>query len=129
MSIKNKTIYYLLDNFYFKYLSSTLFFKEYKAIRYYKVLLKLNKAKFEDFFISRLKPLAKNIYKKEVEFNIVNLKTLYHNSDILTKIIALKLKNRKNKLLKVLRSALSLVRLPKVNVIRERYHKTLRNEL
>jgi hypothetical protein len=99
--------------------------KEYKVIRYYKILLKLNKAKFEDFFILRLKPLVKKIYKKEVEFNIINLKTIYYNSDIFTQAIALKLKNRNNSLLRVLRSALYLVKLPKVNIIKERYRKTI----
>lgn len=128
-SVKSYTNYTYLDNFYLNYLRSTLLGKEYKAINYYKVLLKLNKSKFDDFFISRLKPLVQNIYKKEVEFNIVNLKTLYYNSDIFTQAIALKLKNRDNRLLRVLRSALYLVKLPKVNIIRERYHKTIINQL
>jgi hypothetical protein len=106
--------------------------KEYKAIIYYRTLLKLNNAKFNFFFIKKLTPLVHKIYNnnyklynnKKVEFNIVNLKTLYLNSDIFTQVITLKLKNRDNKLLKVLRSALYMVKLPKVNVIKERYHKT-----
>jgi hypothetical protein len=128
-SIKQHVNYTCLDNFYFKFLRSTLLSKEYKTIKYYKTLLKLNKAKFEDFFILRLKPLVQDIYKKKVEFNIVNLKSLYYNSNIFTQAIALKLRNRDNRLIRVLRSALYLVKLPRVNIIRERYHKTVIKQL
>jgi hypothetical protein len=111
--------------------------KEYKAILYYRTLLKLNNAKFKYFFINKLIPLVHKLYNnnydvnsnKEVEFNIVNLKTLYLNSDIFTQVIALKLKNRDNRLIRVLRSALYMIKLPKVNVIKERYHKIIIKEL
>ena len=99
--------------------------KEIMAISYYKLLLSLNKAKFEDKFIENLKTFVSNIYNKEVEFNIVNLKTLYFNSDIFTQAIATKIKNRKNKLLRVLKSSLYLVKLPNINKTRERYGKAI----
>ena len=62
----------------------------------------------------KLKGIIGKIYNKEVEFNIVNLKTLYFNSDIFTEVISTKLKNRKNNLLRVLKSSLYLVKLPKL---------------
>lgn len=107
--------------------------REYKAIIYYRTLLKLNNAKFNFFFIQKLLPLVHKIYNnnykiysnKKIEFNIVNLKTLYLNSDIFTQAISLKLKNRDNRLLKVLRSALYMVKLPEVNIIKERYARTI----
>ena len=64
-----------------------------------------------------------------MEFNIVNLKTIYLNSDIFTQAISLKLKNRNNRLLQVLRSFLYMVKLPKVNRIREEYTKINIKEL
>jgi len=115
-----------LDKYYIGHLISVKFNKEYKVIRYYKLLLNLNKAKFKDFFILRLSSLVSKIYGgKDVQFNIVNLKNLYFNSDIFTQAISIKLKNRDNRLIRVLRSALFLVKLPKVNTIKERYHKTI----
>ena len=73
----------------------------------------------------KLKLFIAKIYNKEVEFNIVNLKTLYLNSDIFTEAISLKLKNRNNRLLRVLKSSLHIVKLPKVNRIKEKYNKLI----
>ena len=103
--------------------------KEINIIAYYKLLLSLNKSKFENKFLLKLKPLIARFYNKEVKFNIVNLKTLYLNSDIFTETISLKLKNRNNRLLQVLRSSLSMIKLPKVNRIREQYNKINIKEL
>lgn len=86
--------------------------KELMAMTYYKLLLDFNKLKFEDAYLLRLSNLLSKIYKKEVEFNIVSLKYSYLNSDILSQAIALKLKNRNNRLLRVLKSYLSMVKLP-----------------
>jgi hypothetical protein len=96
--------------------------KEIFIIAYYKLLLNLNKFKFEDKFLLKLKPLINKLYNKEVEFNIINLKALYLNSDILTEIIALKLKNRNNRLLRVLKSSLSLIKL-RINKVSDNYHR------
>ena len=118
----NSISYKYYKDLYGKLVSKTLLEKEIMIISYYKLLLNLNKFKFEDKFLLKLKPLISKIYNKEVEFNIVNLKAIYLNSDIFTQAISLKLKNRNNRLLKVLRSFLYMVKLPKVNAIRERYN-------
>jgi len=89
--------------------------KELIAMTYYKSLLDFNKLKFEDAYLLRLSNLLSKIYNKDVEFNIVSLKYLYLNSDILSQAIALKLKNRKNKLLRVLKSSLRMVKIPVSN--------------
>jgi len=91
--------------------------KELIAMTYYKSLLDFNKLKFEDAYLLRLSNLLSKIYNKDVEFNIVSLKYLYLNSDILSQAIALKLKNRKNKLLRVLKSSLRMVKIPVSNEI------------
>jgi len=121
--------YKYYENVYAEFLHKTNLEKEIITIAYYKLLLNLNKFKFEDNFLLKLKPLISEIYNKDVEFNIVNLKTLYLNSDIFTQVIALKLKNRNNKLLRVLKSSLSMVKLPKVNRIRENFYKLNIKEL
>lgn len=110
-----------LDQLYTESIRKIWLDKEIKEIASCKLLLNLNKSKFEDAFLMKLKHLIGKIYNKEVEFNIVNLKTLYFNSDIFTQAISIKLKNRKNNLLRVLKSSLHLVKLPTVNKIREKY--------
>lgn len=117
------------ETMYKNFLYKTHIEKEINIIAYYKLLLNLNKSKFEDKFLLKLKPLIAKLYNKEVEFNIVNLKTLYLNSDIFTEAISLKLKNRNNRLLQILRSSLSMIKLPKVNRIREQYNKINIKEL
>ena len=109
------------DIIYGKFLSKTFLEKEMIIIIYFKLLLSLNKAKFEDKFLFKLKPFINKIYNKEVEFNIINLKAIYLNSDIFTQAISLKLRNRNNRLLTVLRYFLYMVKLPKVNFLKERF--------
>lgn len=129
ISEKDSLSYKYYENIYTNFVYKTHLEKEIMIISYYKLLLNLNKSKFEDKFLLNLKPLISKIYNKEVEFNIVNLKTLYLNSDIFTQVIALKLKNRNNKLLNVLRSSLYMLKLPKVNKIREQFNNINIKEL
>lgn len=68
-----------------------------------------------------LSDLVKKMYKKQVEFKFINLRHPYLNSDILIKIMALKLKNRKNRLLRILKYSINRVRLPKRNKMIEKY--------
>lgn len=121
LSKKDKTASERLDQIYTESIRKIWLDKEIKEIASCKLLLDLNQSKFEDAFLIKLKHLISKIYNKEVEFNIVNLKTLYFNSDIFTQAISMKLKNRKNNLLRVLKSSLFLVKLPAVNKVREKY--------
>ena len=126
---KDPILYNQYENIYKNIICKIYLEKEMNLIAYYKLLLNLNKSKFEDKFLLRLKPIIAKLYNKEVEFNVINLKTLYLNSDIFTETISLKLKNRNNKLLQILKSSLSMVKLPKVNKIREQYYKNNIKEL
>lgn len=99
--------------------------KRYKRFRY---LLLVNRSKFEKPFIWELMRLVKNMYNKKVEFNFVNLNKMHLNSDIFTQAVSLKLKNRNNKLFRVLRSSLTKINLPNVSRLSEKHSKTDRNE-
>ena len=57
----------------------------------------------------------KNIYNKKIEFNFVNLKYIYLSSDMLSESMAIKLKNRKNRILKVLYKVLRLIKIPSLH--------------
>lgn len=107
-----------------KFVVRTILDKEIALSAHYNLLLNLNNMKFESHFLSKIEPLIMNLYNKKVEFNIVNLKTLCFNSDMFTEAITVKLRNRDNKLLRVLRSSLHMVKLPKINKIREKYGKS-----
>lgn len=82
---------------------------------YYVKMLSLNNNKFKNWFILGLKRIISKLYHKKVEFNFVNLKYLHLNSDIFSESIAIKLRNRENRLLRVLKKALKLVKLPSLN--------------
>jgi Mitochondrial ribosomal protein (VAR1) len=112
------------NRLYYKHLENTILEKEMLIITYYNLLINLNRSKFEDKFLLKLKPLISKIYNKEVEFNIVDLKTVYLNSHLLTEVVSLKLKDRKNKLLDILSSFLHMVKLPKVNFSKEKFAYT-----
>lgn len=118
---KDLFLYKYYKNIYSKVVKNYFLEREIATITYYKLLLDLNKYKFEDKLLFVLKPMISKLYNKEIEFNVVNLKAIYLNSDIFTQVISLKLKNRNNGLLKVLRSFLYTVKLPKVNVVKERF--------
>ena len=98
-----------LKNFFIKTLE-----KEMLTI-YLKQMISFNKFKFEKSYILPLTSLINKVYNKKVEFNLVNLKYFHLNSHILTETIVTKLKNRKNRLLTVLRGSLLMFKLPYIN--------------
>jgi hypothetical protein len=89
-------------------------FKKLKFYMYYKQILYINKAKFENSYLQGLINLVKNIFNKNVEFNIINLKYFYFNSKIFTQPLELKLKKKRN----VLRYLKVLIRKAKIKKIK-----------
>ena len=84
---------------------------------YIKQLLRFNLSKFENTYLLKLNNIVKKIYDKKIEFNIVQLKYIYFNSDILTQSITLKLKRRRNSILKVLKKLFNLIKLSYLNKV------------
>lgn len=70
-----------------------------KLNKYKKDMLQLNEKKFYLGHLYKLINIIKKLYSKKVEFRVINLKKLHLNSDIFSEAIAIKLKNRKNRLL------------------------------
>ena len=117
---------YSIQNLYYK----DFIIKSLKKLKYYmlyKQLLYINKTKFEYSYLQGLINLIRKIYKKNVEFNIINLKYFYFNSDIFTQPLVLKLRKER----KLLRYLKSLVKKSKINKIkldeRSRYFFDLEN--
>jgi hypothetical protein len=90
------------------------------TIRRLRLRLSLNNYKFEEKFLSRLSLLISKYYRKKVEFNIVNLKSLGNNNDIFTQVLVSKLKVEQSSPVKRMDSLLARVVLPDINVISER---------
>jgi hypothetical protein len=99
-----------------------------KIFRRFAYLLMINNVKFEKPFIRKLAYLIKNIYNKEVEFNLVNLYKMHLNSDIYTQSVSLKLRNRDNKLFKVLTRSLTKAKLPNVSRLSEKFYRDNKDE-
>ena len=89
-------------------------FKRLKFYMYYKQMLYINKAKFENTYLQGLINLVRNIFNKNVEFNIINLKYFYFNSKIFTQPLELKLKKKRN----VLRYLKVLIRKAKIKNVK-----------
>ena len=98
---------------------------------YYNQMLSLNNYKFNKSFISNkgLGSLISKTYNKKVEFNIVDLKSSHLNSDIFSDSISTKLNDRKKSVLRVLKKALSLVRLMPSHLLGVAAHKNISNSV
>ena len=102
---------------YIYYLRKSLALMSRKEVLYlyYNQILFFNNYKFNKSFIYNkglgLVSSISKIYNKKVEFNIVDLKSSHLNSDIFSDSISTKLNDRKKRVLRVLKKALSLVRL------------------
>lgn len=103
-----------------KFKEKTIFYKLFSFLERYKLKLGLNQFKFEDNYLYILASIISKFYKKKVEFNIINLNSLIHNSDIFTKILSLKLKNRNINPLRTMKFIINKAILPKVNGIKEK---------
>ena len=108
---------YSVEKFYYiNFIKKSL--KRLKDYTYYKQLLYINKAKFENSYLQGLITLVRKIYKKNVEFNIINLKYFYFNSDIFTQPLVLKLR-KKRKLLRYIKALVKKAKIKK-NKLNER---------
>ena len=85
-------------------------------------LLNFNKSKFNSLNLNLrnlgLISLIEKLYNKKVEINLVELRSIHLNSDVFSSAVALKLRDRKNKAVRVLRKAiLHMVRIPDLHTL------------
>ena len=95
---------------------------------YFRQLLAFNKLKFEKRYVLSLRHEIEKIYNKKVEFNFVNLKYLFMSGSIYSTTLAAKIKNRRNKLLKVMKDSLLMFNVPAIDrqaVYDEIYNKKM----
>ena len=110
--------------FYKKLMKKSL--DKYLLHKYYQQLVFINKSKFNYNYLQHLKKYLEKIYNKNVEFNLINLRRFYLNSDILSESITLKIRKNRRKLLKYLNT---LKRKIKVRNKKNLYYKPVFNKL
>ena len=111
---RNNPNYKRYENTYLKSFFYKCLQKE-RIFFYYKQIMSLNESKFEKSYLSPLTSLIKKIYNKEIEFNLVNLKHLYLNSSLFSEVLLTKIKNKKNRVLRVLKASIRMFQLASLN--------------
>jgi hypothetical protein len=76
-------------------------------------MLYVNQSKFKYTYLNILKNYLEYIFNKKVEFNLINLKYNYLNSEILSESITLKITRNKSSLLKVFSRLMRKIRVTK----------------
>lgn len=105
----------ILKNVYKKNIKKILFYKYYSSMIYFSAY------KYYNYNLLRLKKIIKNIYKKKLTINIVNLKHMYLDTNILAETIVKKLKDRKKRVLRVLKLSLNLIKKPQYKKYLKKY--------
>lgn len=101
LNIMKKILNYKLKKIYL--------YKKYTSVLYF------NNFKYNLNFLLGLKNILYKIYNKKIELNIVNVKYLFLENNILASAVVRKLNNRKKIIRKVIRKALRLTKLPKLD--------------
>lgn len=104
-----------VSNFYKKYARKTYIY--IKNFVYYKQLMYINNTKYNYTYLKYLKSSLEKLYNKNVEFNLINIKRFYLNSDILSESIVLKLTRNRRKILRYLKNMRKKVKIAKKKII------------
>jgi len=91
-----------VNNFYKKLVKRSL--KRLEIYVFYKQLIYINKSKFNYTYLQYLKNHLQLLFNKNIEFNFINLKQFYLNSNILSESILLKITKNRKKLFKGLKN-------------------------
>lgn len=84
----------------------------------------LNKYKFnKQIFLPTLSSILNKIIRKEIEYNIINLKSIAYNTDVLTNVLALLLKKRQVSAPRTMSRILNRAYLPIVDIIKARLYR------
>ena len=98
-----------INSFYSKFINKS--FKKLKLYFYYKQIVYINKSKYNYTYLQYLKNPLSELYKKNIEFNLVNLKRFYLNSDIMSESITLKLTRNRRKMFRYLNNLRNKVKI------------------
>lgn len=115
------------ESFYKNLMKKSL--KKIRMYFYYKQLLFINKSKLNYTYLQFLKTHLEAIYNKNVEFNIINVKRFYLNSDILSESITVKLSRNRRKMLRYLNNLKNKINVKKKSLFDSTKNKTFTQNL
>jgi hypothetical protein len=113
-NINNNSATKYIDNFYKKLMKKSL--RKLELYFYYKQLIYINSSKLNYRYLQYIKECLEHLYNKNVEFNIINLKRFYLNSDILSESITLKITRNRRKILKLLNNIKNKINIQKKKI-------------
>jgi hypothetical protein len=90
-----------VNTFYKRLVKRSL--KRLEIYVFYKQLIYINKSKFNYTYLQYLKDHLQFLFNKNIEFNFINLKHFYLNSNILSESILLKITKNRKRLFKLLK--------------------------
>ena len=95
---KFKAVSKYINKFYKKLIKKSL--RRLFLYIYYRQLIYINKSKFNYTYLQYIKNILELLFNKNIEFNFINLKHFYLNSNILSESILLKIKKNRRRLMK-----------------------------
>ena len=104
-----------VNNFYKRLVKRSL--KRLEIYVFYKQLIHINKSKFNYTYLQYLKNHLQLLFNKNIEFNFINLKYFYLNSNILSESILLKIKKNRRRLMRHLSNLEKIMKIRKKRVI------------
>jgi hypothetical protein len=131
ISFNNKNTITPYTNVFYINMLKKIFLEKMKKVfllKYYISIILFNNYKFNINNTMGLKRILSNIFNKNVNLNIINLKYLYLNNDIFANVVSKKLGDRKKNVLRVIRKAVMLNKELNINpLLSIRWKPTVQN--
>jgi len=112
---KFKVVSKYVNKFYKKFIKKSL--RRLFIYTYYIRLIYVNKSRFNYTYLQYIKNKLQVLFNKNVEFNFINLKYFYLNSNILSESILLKIRKNRRRLMRHLSNLEKKVKIRKKRVI------------
>jgi len=112
---KFKVVSKYVNKFYKKYLKKSL--RRLFIYTYYRRLIYVNNSRFNYTYLQYIKNKLQVLFNKNIEFNFINLKYFYLNSNILSESILLKIRKNRRRLMRHLSNLEKKVIIRKKRVI------------
>ena len=112
---KFKVVSKYVNKFYIKLIKKSL--KRLFIYTYYRRLIYINRSRFNYTYLQYIKNKLQVLFNKNIEFNFINLKHFYLNSNILSESILLKIRKNRRRLMRHLFNLEKIIKIKKKKVI------------
>lgn len=112
---KFKIISRYINKFYRKLIKKSL--RRLFIYTYYRRLIYVNKSRFNYTYLQYIKNKLQMLFNKNIEFNFINLKYFYLNSNILSESILLKIRKNRRRLMRHLSNLEKKVKIKKKKIV------------